>query len=81
MSTSAQKALRLRIREGRGWYINRIREAFLELEEGKAVDVIFEHGQFWVCQADGSQYAVEEGTGPGTFNGFTFEQVREAEEE
>jgi len=57
-----------------------IRRAFRALEGQTADRVIFEHDQFWVVQRDGAQYAVQKGTGPGTRNGFAFEQVKEAEE-
>jgi len=41
---------------------------------------VFEHGHWWVCRNDGSQYSVNDATGPGTTDGFDFEMVTEPEE-
>lgn len=40
-------------------------------------NAVFEHGQWWICRTDGSQYSVNDATGPGTTDGFDFEMVTE----
>lgn len=41
----------------------------------------FEHGQWWVTDlVTGAQYSVADAEGPGTVNGFVFEQVTEGED-
>lgn len=41
----------------------------------KEYDYTFEHGQLWITHIDGAQWSVEDAEGPGTINGFDFEQV------
>ena len=44
--------------------------------------VVFEHGQWWIENIrTGAQWSVCDAEGPGSFNGFSFEQVTEGEEE
>ena len=42
------------------------------------VDAVFEHGQWWVQVDDGLgfyNFSVCDAEGPGTFDGFSFEEV------
>lgn len=47
---------------------------------GKALDVYFEHGQWWVILSTGAIYSVVDGEGGPSIDGFDFEQVSEGEE-
>jgi hypothetical protein len=39
----------------------------------------FEHGQWWITnRRTGAQWSVCDASGPGTFDGFSFEQATEA---
>lgn len=41
----------------------------------------FEHGQWWVTNLDsGAQWSVVDAAGPGTVDGFDFEQITQGEE-
>lgn len=41
----------------------------------------FEHGQLWIVGIDGDSYSVVDAEGPGSVNGFDFEQVNGKEED
>ncbi len=42
---------------------------------------VFEHGQWWVVsEISGAQWSVCDAEGPGSVDGFSFEQVTEADE-
>ena len=43
-------------------------------------NAVFEHGHWWICRRDGSQYSVMDAEGIGTTDGFDFEQVTEAQD-
>ena len=47
---------------------------------GKFFETGFEHGQWWVLCENGAQYSVEDAFGPGTIDGFDFEQVTEPDD-
>ena len=39
------------------------------------LEAIFEHGQWWIIEQSGAQYAVVDAKGLGTMDGFDFEPV------
>jgi hypothetical protein len=42
----------------------------------RELEVAFEHGQWWVTRRDdGAQWSVDDAEGPGSTDGFGFEQV------
>ena len=48
---------------------------------GKTIDLHYEHGQWWVCCDDGSQYSVVDASGGNSIDGFDFEQVTPSDED
>lgn len=46
----------------------------------KGNNAVFEHGHWWICRKDGSQYDVVDAEGIGTIDGFDFEMVTYPEE-
>ncbi len=47
-------------------------------EQRKGITANFEHGQWWITRDNGGEfenYSVVDAEGPGTINGFDFEQV------
>lgn len=56
----------------------RVRAAAFEAGLGHIGDLQtdFEHGQWWITnRRTGDQYSACDASGPGSFNGFCFEQV------
>ncbi len=46
------------------------------------IRTVFEHGQWWVVNAvSGAQWSVVDAEGPGTVDGFGFEQVTAPDED
>jgi hypothetical protein len=41
--------------------------------------VVFEHGQWWINADNGAQWSVCDATGGDAIDGFTFEQISEAQ--
>ena len=61
--------------------MHRIKAAWREAPKMRgAVDVHFEHGQWWICHiVTGAAWSVVDAEGPGTVDGFAFEQVAEGD--
>lgn len=60
----------------------RIRKAARAAKLGKRLVPVFEHGQWWVTDLrTGAQWSAIDAEGPGSTEGFFFEQVTEGEEE
>jgi len=54
-----------------------IRRAFREFSSRRQFTTVFEHDAWWVLCSDGDDeliYAVNDATGPGTYDGFSFER-------
>lgn len=49
------------------------------LPENEWASVAFEHGQWWITASNGAQWSVVDASGPGSIDGFAFEQVSEGE--
>lgn len=59
----------------------RVRSAASKHFGRKRFSADFEHGQWWITiLGSGAQYSVVDADGPGTVDGFDFEQVTEGEE-
>lgn len=60
----------------------KIRGAFGRLfHRRRRLQTNFEHGQWWITdQQTGAQWSVVDATGPGSDNGFSFEQVSPEDE-
>lgn len=56
-----------------------VKNAF-RAKHGRAGTVVFEHGQWWITESNGAQYSVVDATGPGSFDGFDFEQVTQGDD-
>jgi len=63
---------------------NRALKAFHKLnptvDKGFKAKVVFEHGHLWIVHPNGGQWDVVDADGPGTIDGFSFEQVSEPED-
>lgn len=46
---------------------------------GSMLDTYFEHGHWWVVLSNGAIYDVVDAEGPGTIDGFDFEQISNGE--
>lgn len=65
--------------ETRDAIIEAARQAYIQPPH--RCEFIFEHGQWYVsCLDCGAQWAVNDAEGPGSYNGFDFEQVTPPDE-
>lgn len=55
--------------------------AFDTLNIHTEATTVFEHGQWYITCPCGAQWSVNDASGPGTIDGFDFEQVSEGDED
>jgi hypothetical protein len=47
----------------------------IKRKDQRNYNCVFEHGQLWITYIDGEQWSVVDAEGPGSINGFDFEQI------